>query len=112
MIPDWLPSDAWQDWIEDRKERKIPMTTRAVKIALRKLAEFREQGHDPVTIIEYCIEKGYRGLFAPPQGTVTASGAWQRDDAALLSKASAMGLIARPGEGYRELRQRVQAAHQ
>lgn len=112
MIPEWLPAEIWNDWLEDRKERKIPMTSRAIKIAIRKLGEYREQGHDPTTVIEYCIEKGYRGLFPPPQGVATASNSWQRDDAALLAKANAMGLIPRPGEGYRELRQRVAAALQ
>jgi hypothetical protein len=64
-LPSWLPKAVWQDWCDHRKAIKSPMTPRAAELSIDKLAELREQGHEPKDVIHLAIERGWRGLFAP-----------------------------------------------
>lgn len=64
-LPDWLPANAWKDWADYRKAGKSPMTEKAKELSIRKLAELRALGHDPVRVIENAIEMGWRGLYPP-----------------------------------------------
>lgn len=64
-LPSWVPSDAWDAWLEMRAKARIPTTERALQLALRDLSNFRDQGHDPRTVLEQSVARGWRGLFAP-----------------------------------------------
>jgi len=63
-LPDWVPVDAWRDWVEFRKAGKAKFTERAELLSLRSLERLREHGHDPTAVIEQSIERGWTGLFA------------------------------------------------
>jgi hypothetical protein len=65
QIPDWLDADAWKDWSEYRKGRKGAWTQKAQELSIRKLDEFRRQGHTPVSVIHLAIERGWQGLYKP-----------------------------------------------
>jgi hypothetical protein len=75
-LPDWLDAETWQSWCRDRASRGKRITEDAARLQLRKLAEYREQGHEPATVIEHCIANGYQGLFPPsgPKKPATPSG--------------------------------------
>lgn len=64
ILPEWLPESAWSDFIEFRKSiPRSPFNLQAQKLALRKLEELREQGHDPTEVINQSILNGWKGLF-------------------------------------------------
>ena len=42
-----------------------PITEDGARLQIRKLGQFREQGHDPAVVIENSIAGGWQGLFAP-----------------------------------------------
>jgi len=53
--------EAWQDWIEYRRERKPKVTAQAAKAQLKKLTEL---GNDrAIAAIENSIASGYQGIF-------------------------------------------------
>ncbi|OWT68071.1 MULTISPECIES: helix-turn-helix domain-containing protein [unclassified Achromobacter] len=65
-LPDWLPEQVWQDWVAHRKAVKAPLTDRAAELSISKLAKFREQGHDPVAVINQSVLSGkWTDLYAP-----------------------------------------------
>lgn len=64
-LPPWLDADLWQRWVDDRKARRHAMTQDAAELAVRRLAEFRNEGYTPKQVIENAIELGWRGLFRP-----------------------------------------------
>lgn len=64
-LPEWLDREDWQRWCTDRKERRKPVTEEGAKAQLRKLDEYRQQGHKPGAVIDHSIAGGYQGLFAP-----------------------------------------------
>ena len=64
ILPEWLTESAWSDFIEFRKSiPRSPFNLQAQKLALRKLEELREQGHDPTEVINQSILNGWKGLF-------------------------------------------------
>jgi hypothetical protein len=64
-LPDWIPVEAWNGWLEVRQRNKAPNTARALNLAMRDLERLKGQGHDPVAILENATVRGWRGLFPP-----------------------------------------------
>lgn len=63
LIPDWLPTDKWQDFKDHRKALKKPLTPKAEQLAISKLDSLRISGNDPVEVINNSIMNGWQGLF-------------------------------------------------
>ncbi|CCD28666.1 conserved hypothetical protein [Candidatus Glomeribacter gigasporarum BEG34] len=61
--PDWLPEDAWRDWVSYRKTHKSRFTEKAAELSLCELAKLRERGFEPRAVIEQSILSGWTGLF-------------------------------------------------
>lgn len=62
-LPDWLPLEPWEAWLEARKKMKAPNTERALKLAIGILDGLRAQGHDPGGVLDQSTQRGWRGLF-------------------------------------------------
>lgn len=62
-LPDWLPTETWQMWVRNRKETRKPITEDAAKLQIKTLTKYREEGQDPVAVIENAIANGWQGLF-------------------------------------------------
>lgn len=73
QLPEWLPRSVWAEWVADRRERRKPISSRAAGQQLKRLAEYRDQGHDVARVIEHSIANGYQGLF-PPKGDARNDG--------------------------------------
>lgn len=58
-----LPRDAWQEWLDHRRERRMPMSPRALKPQLKLLAKFDTDTQRD--IIETSMQAGWQGLFLP-----------------------------------------------
>ena len=56
-LPDWLPLDAWHDWLAMRTRIRKPATARAQRMALGNLEQLREAGEDPNQVICKAINK-------------------------------------------------------
>lgn len=56
---------AWEQWVADRKERRLKLTERAARMHLKHLAEYDES--TAIKAIELAIAKGYRMPFVPKQ---------------------------------------------
>lgn len=63
VLPDWMPADSWSEFVKFRKQIKAPMTDRAQELALKKLATLKDEGNDPVAVIEQSMINGWKGLF-------------------------------------------------
>ena len=55
---------AFNDFVENRKALKAPMTTKAVELALKNLNKLSQDADEQVAIINQSIERGWKGLFA------------------------------------------------
>ena len=54
---------AFADFIADRKERKEPMTSRAITLNVNKLSALSSNKDVQIAIIKQSIERGWKGLF-------------------------------------------------
>lgn len=62
-MPDWVPGDAWAGYIDMRKRIKKPMTTRAMELAMIKLADLMRAGSDPKAVLDQSTMNSWQGLF-------------------------------------------------
>ncbi len=62
-LPDWIPEDAWQAFVEMRVKIRAPLTGRAVKLAISDLQKLRDQGCDARAVLEQSVMRSWRGLF-------------------------------------------------
>lgn len=64
-LPDWIPSDIWQHYVDHRIKLKSAMTGYAKVLVVAKLDKFRAEGHEPVDVINLNIESGWKSLIKP-----------------------------------------------
>ena len=64
-LPDWLPMDAWQGWVDMRKQRKRPLTDRAKAMALTKLEALRLAGHNIAELLDRSTINGWLDIYEP-----------------------------------------------
>lgn len=65
VLPDWLPADRWQDFIEHRKSIRKPMTGTARTRMLTHLAGLKAKGHDVLTLMDTAIRSGWQDVYEP-----------------------------------------------
>jgi len=63
--PLWLPIEAWQGWVEMRKQRKRPLTDRAKTRALTKLEVLHLAGHDINELLDRSTINGWLDIYEP-----------------------------------------------
>lgn len=62
-IPDWLPKVEWAGFKAMRTKTKKPLTDRAASMAMRKLAELRDQGEDPAAVLDQSTLHCWQDLY-------------------------------------------------
>lgn len=67
VIPDWMPADAWNGYLEMRKGIGKPATVRAIELMIAKLERWRADGHDPGGILDAATEHNWTGLYEPKE---------------------------------------------
>lgn len=71
-LPEWLPADAWEAWLEIRAKSRAPNTPRALRLAITELAKLKASGQDVRAVLEQSTLRGWRGVF-PIKGDQQAS---------------------------------------
>lgn len=59
-LPDWMNKDAWREWEQHRREKKMKLTPLSQKKQIKFLEKFKK---DHVAIINHSITMGWTGLF-------------------------------------------------
>ena len=62
-IPDWIPKEAWEGFVEMRKKGKAPLSDRAMKLAITELGKLKEQGNDPEQVLNQSVMNGWKALY-------------------------------------------------
>ena len=63
VLPDWLPPELWDAFVDMRKTIKAPITDFAQTLAIEKLEGFRRNGHNPISLIKNSIFNSWRGFY-------------------------------------------------
>lgn len=86
-LPDWVPKESWEGWIEVRTKKKIPNTPRALKLAIITLSTLKAAGYDPRVVLDTATVRGWRGLFPPTSTPEGGSSGWWDSNESMLRKA-------------------------
>lgn len=62
-LPEWLPLDEWHRWLRYRKQVNRPVTLEGAPGQIATLTKLREEGHDPIAVINQSIDRSWIGLF-------------------------------------------------
>lgn len=62
-LPDWLPIPQWEAWLEARAKKRNAPTNFAKRLAIGKLTELRDNGHNPAQVLAQSAFNGWAGLF-------------------------------------------------
>jgi len=63
VVPDWIPKETWDEFLEMRKRIKKPPTDYAKKLLVAKLDKFRSVGQDVKQVLEKSITSGWQDVF-------------------------------------------------
>lgn len=63
-VPDWVPKDAWDGWLEMRTKKRVPNTDRALKMAINDLDRLGQSGQDLEKVIDKSTIKGWTSFYA------------------------------------------------
>lgn len=63
VLPDWIPKDQWDAWIEARTKARKGPTDWAKHLAVLRLDELRSLGHHPAAVLAESAFNGWAGLF-------------------------------------------------
>ena len=63
VLPDWIPKETWEQFLEMRKRIKKPPTEYAIKLLIDKLNRFRSNGQDIKLVLEKSITSGWQDVF-------------------------------------------------
>jgi hypothetical protein len=66
-LPDWLPLDAWNAFLDMRKAIKKPATSHAQALLVKKLTAFYANELDPGVILNQSIMNTWQDLYAPKE---------------------------------------------
>ncbi len=66
--PDGLDPEAWERWVDYRKQIRKPLKPASIPAAQKSLAAF---GSDQATVVEQSIANGWQGIFAPKSAPTT-----------------------------------------
>lgn len=61
--PPIVPAGLWLSFIEMRKKNRKPMTDHAGELIRRELQKLKDQGHDPLKVLEQSIRNGWADVF-------------------------------------------------
>jgi hypothetical protein len=68
-IPDWIPPEAWNGFMEMRKRVRAPMTNRAVQLVIADLVKLKTQGEDVGAVLDRSTQNSWKGVFPTKQSS-------------------------------------------
>ncbi len=119
MIPDWLPLEPWQGFIEMRKKIRKPMTSYAEKLMVKRLAALMASGQDVEAVLEQSIRNSWQDVYplrpeqaqqpavSPAQLRVVPNVQWWLSDGGIITKGKSLGMDPRPGETFGTFKDRI-----
>lgn len=64
-VPDWIPLEAWNGYVEMRTKIRKPLTDRAKALAIGKLTALKARGFDPTAVLDEATEHSWAGIYEP-----------------------------------------------
>lgn len=98
-LPDWVPRESWDAWLQVRKRKKAPDTERALVLAVAEMDKLRRQGEDPGAILDQSTTRGWTGLFTTRGRGAAGAAAPVRDIREAAARSIGLGEPTTPDDG-------------
>lgn len=63
VLPDWIPLDAWNGYLDMRKKKKKPPTDYARDLLIKELEKLQNEGHDLTKVLNNSIKNDWTDLY-------------------------------------------------
>jgi len=63
ILPDWMPKEEWDGFVEMRKKIKKPLTDLAKKLTVNELERLKKAGNEPRAVLNQSIQRSWQGVF-------------------------------------------------
>lgn len=67
-LPDEVDREPWAEYVRHRQDTGKAMTDRAARLAIKKLLDMANKGHNAREVLEQSVMNGWQGLFWPKGG--------------------------------------------
>ena len=84
-IPDWLPAEAWAEYLKMRRRIRKPMTEYAQRLAIAKLGRLREIGENIQAVLDQSTFRDWAGLFPVKPDLVGGNSVWKEPHCAYIT---------------------------
>jgi hypothetical protein len=72
VLPDWIPEDSWNGYVDMRVKKRAQMTDRARELVIAELLKFRDAGHDVGAILDKSTKGNWTDVYEPKSTPATA----------------------------------------
>jgi hypothetical protein len=62
-LPDWIPAEPWEGWLEMRRAKGAKPTSRALELSIEQLRKLADAGHPPGDVLDQSTRELWLGLF-------------------------------------------------
>ena len=69
VLPDWIPQEPWNAYLDMRKKLRKPATDYAKEKLVKKLTKFKKQGLDLAAILDQSTINGWADIYEPKEGS-------------------------------------------
>jgi len=85
-LPDYIPRDTWEEFVEMRQAEHGPFSDRAAKGVVTEISNLRAEGHDPRLLLELATRRCWQSVHPDKGGATKAKlgGDRRRDFGAML----------------------------
>ena len=63
VLPDFLPHQLWEDFLEHRRKLRRPMSDKAQELLIEKLIVLKDKGENSVELLETALERGWLSVY-------------------------------------------------
>lgn len=63
VLPDWIPEDAWNGYVEMRAKIRAPMTTRAMELKVSELERLRNSGQNVGGVLDKSTSNNWKDVY-------------------------------------------------
>lgn len=62
-LPEWVPRESWDSFVEMRKKIKKPLTDYAKELTVKELERLKKAGNDTRAVLDQSIQRSWQGVF-------------------------------------------------
>lgn len=112
IVPDWVPKQAWEEYLKMRKRIKRPITEYAKSLAVKKLERLVKEGYSAEDVLNESTLRCWTGIFGESNRFNSHKNGhdWKKSHEGIERKGRDLGIPPRQNESYSAYADRLEQA--